>query len=111
MKRQPGKDIIIFGSGSIVSQLTRHGLIDEYQIVVGPVLLGAGRALFSGARGRGEAGPARGQAVPVGQRDAALRAAEERRELSWAGAISGIVRPWTWTSTSSAASRAAWSWR
>jgi dihydrofolate reductase len=43
MKGQPGKDFIIFGSGSIVSQLTQEGLIDEYQLVVCPVLLGGGR--------------------------------------------------------------------
>ncbi len=48
LKRQPGKDIIIFGSGSIVSQLTQHGLIDEYQFVVSPLLLGGGRPLISG---------------------------------------------------------------
>jgi dihydrofolate reductase len=48
LKRQPGKDIMIFGSGSIVSQLTEHGLIDEYQFIVGPVLLGGGRPLVSG---------------------------------------------------------------
>ena len=52
MKRQPGKDIIMFGSGAIVSQLTRHGLIDEYQFVVGPVLLGGGRRLFGGLEDR-----------------------------------------------------------
>jgi dihydrofolate reductase len=40
MKRRPGKDMIIFGSGSIVSQLTQHGLIDEYQMVVCPIFLG-----------------------------------------------------------------------
>ncbi len=43
MKEQPGKDIIIFGSSSIVSQLTEEGLIDEYQVAVCPVLLGKGR--------------------------------------------------------------------
>jgi dihydrofolate reductase len=48
LKRQPGKDIMIFGSGSIVSQLTRHGLIDEYRFVVGPILLGGGRTLLDG---------------------------------------------------------------
>ena len=47
LKRQPGKDIMIFGSGSIVSQLTEHGLIDEYQFVVSPVLLGSGRQLLT----------------------------------------------------------------
>ena len=48
MKRQPGKNMIVFGSGSIVSQLTQHGLIDEYQFVVCPVFLGSGRPLLSG---------------------------------------------------------------
>jgi len=48
MKRQPGHDMIVFGSGSIVSQLTQHGLIDEYQFVVNPILLGSGRSLVSG---------------------------------------------------------------
>ena len=48
MKRQPGRNMIVFGSGSLVSQLTQHGLIDEYQFVVSPILLGSGRPLFSG---------------------------------------------------------------
>ena len=48
MKKQPGPDMLIFGSGSIASQLTEHGLIDEYRFVVGPVLLGRGRPLISG---------------------------------------------------------------
>ena len=48
LKQRPGKDIMIFGSGSLVSQLTEHGLIDEYQLVVGPVFLGSGRLLLSG---------------------------------------------------------------
>lgn len=48
MKRQPGSDILVFGSGSIASQLTEHGLIDEYQFVVSPVLLGSGRTLLGG---------------------------------------------------------------
>jgi dihydrofolate reductase len=49
LKSGPGKDIMIFGSGTIVSQLTQHGLIDEYQFVVSPVLIGSGRQLLSGA--------------------------------------------------------------
>ena len=36
----------ILGSGSIVSQLASQGLIDEYQIVVNPIVLGKGRTLF-----------------------------------------------------------------
>jgi dihydrofolate reductase len=47
MKRQPGKDMIIFGSGSVVSQLTQHELIDDYQFIVCPVLLGSGRSLLN----------------------------------------------------------------
>jgi dihydrofolate reductase len=47
IKRQPGKGMMIFGSGSIVSQLTEHGLIDEYQFVLCPILLANGRPLLS----------------------------------------------------------------
>ena len=48
MKKEPGEDMAILGSGSIVSQLAQEGLIDEYQIVVNPVALGKGRTLFDG---------------------------------------------------------------
>jgi dihydrofolate reductase len=48
MKAEPGSDMIVFGSGSIVGQLTEHGLIDEYVLVVNPILLGDGRSLISG---------------------------------------------------------------
>ncbi len=40
LKSESGPDMVILGSGSIVSQLAREGLIDEYQIVVVPVVLG-----------------------------------------------------------------------
>jgi dihydrofolate reductase len=46
LKQQDGPDIVILGSGSIVSQLTEARLIDEYQIVVNPIVLGRGRSLF-----------------------------------------------------------------
>lgn len=46
MKEASGTDIMMFGSGSIVSQLTNLGLIDEYQFVVGPTILGNGKQLF-----------------------------------------------------------------
>ncbi len=48
MKQQRGKDMIIFGSASIVSQLTEHCLIDEYHVVVCPVILGSGKPLVDG---------------------------------------------------------------
>ena len=48
MKYAPGQDMAVLGSGSIVSQLAQEGLVDEYQLVVNPVVLGAGRTLFDG---------------------------------------------------------------
>ena len=48
LKNEPGKDMAILGSGSIVSQLAPERVIDEYQIVVNPVVLGRGRTMFDG---------------------------------------------------------------
>jgi dihydrofolate reductase len=52
LKQQPGPDLVILGSGSIVSQLTGARLIDEYQLVVNPVVVGKGRTLFETVEGR-----------------------------------------------------------
>jgi len=52
MNQQPGKDMVIFGSGSIVSTLMQLGLIDEYRIIVNPVVLGNGKPLFKGINGK-----------------------------------------------------------
>ncbi|OGU01008.1 MAG: hypothetical protein A2W29_10810 [Gemmatimonadetes bacterium RBG_16_66_8] len=52
MKSEPGPGMAILGSGSIVSQLTQAGLIDEYQIVVHPVVLGQGMTMFAGIKTR-----------------------------------------------------------
>lgn len=46
LKSAPGKNITIMGSGTIVSQLTQAGLIDEYHVVVVPILLGRGKTMF-----------------------------------------------------------------
>jgi dihydrofolate reductase len=51
LKRRPGKGIMIFGSGSIIQQLTDWGLIDEYQLMVNPLVLGRGAPLFKGTKG------------------------------------------------------------
>ena len=52
LKEQDGDgDITLLGSGSIVAQLAGAGLIDGYQLVVNPVIIGKGRTLFEGARG------------------------------------------------------------
>jgi dihydrofolate reductase len=46
-KRQSGKDMVVLGSSTIVSSLLDEDLIDEFRIRVQPVVLGAGRPLFS----------------------------------------------------------------
>jgi dihydrofolate reductase len=51
LKRGPGKDIMVFGSGSVVSRLTELGLVDAYDLIVAPVLLGRGRPLVDGLSG------------------------------------------------------------
>jgi dihydrofolate reductase len=48
MKAEGGEGMVIFGSGEIVALLAQAGLIDEYQIVVSPVALGGGKAMFEG---------------------------------------------------------------
>lgn len=48
LKEQPGRDMVIYGSGIIVSTLTWLGLIDEYRLIVNPVILGNGKPLFNG---------------------------------------------------------------
>jgi dihydrofolate reductase len=46
LKRRPGKDITIIGSGALVRSLLEEGLIDEIQLMVHPVVLGSGKRLF-----------------------------------------------------------------
>ena len=49
LKSEPGADLVILGSGELVASLGPAGLIDEYQLVIVPVVLGRrGRSLFGG---------------------------------------------------------------
>src|SRR5262249_22215045 len=50
MKSEPGPEMTILGSGSIVAQLAQARMIDEYHIVVCPIILGRGRSLFEGVQ-------------------------------------------------------------
>jgi dihydrofolate reductase len=52
LKQEPGKDMVIYGSGSIVSAFAQAGLIDDYWIFVNPVVLGSGKVLFKGLDNR-----------------------------------------------------------
>jgi len=54
LKKEPGKDLVIYGSATLVSALMKAGLIDEYQIFLQPVVLGAGRPEFKGLKDRYE---------------------------------------------------------
>jgi dihydrofolate reductase len=48
LKSQPGKDMIIFGSSDLAVSFIELGLIDEFRILVNPVVLGRGKILFQG---------------------------------------------------------------
>lgn len=50
LKQEPGKNIVIFGSGTIVQALTNLNLIDEFRLMVNPVVLGQGKPMFKDMR-------------------------------------------------------------
>ena len=52
LKQEPGKDILIYGSVSIIQTLTNLGFVDEYQLLVHPVILGGGKPLFANIQDR-----------------------------------------------------------
>ena len=47
LKQQPGKDIEMYGSATLMQTLIQHGLIDEYRIWVHPFVIGGGKRLFT----------------------------------------------------------------
>jgi dihydrofolate reductase len=48
LKQLPGKDMVILGSASLASFLLQLGLVDEYRVILTPVLIGRGKPLFEG---------------------------------------------------------------
>lgn len=50
LKEQSSKNIALLGSGSVLTQFAEHNLIDEYQIMIDPVAIGAGIPLLNGVR-------------------------------------------------------------
>jgi len=54
LKQQNGKDILVFGSGILAHFLKENGLVDEYHLLVYPVVLGSGKRLFKDADDKNE---------------------------------------------------------
>ncbi len=52
LKQQPGQDLVMYGSHDLMHRLLDHDLIDEFRILVHPVLLGKGRRFFDDGAGR-----------------------------------------------------------
>lgn len=50
LKKLPGNNITLLGSGSILTLLAENGLIDEYLIMIDPVAIGAGSTMFNGIK-------------------------------------------------------------
>ncbi len=46
LKELPGKDMFVFGSGELASFLAQHDLIDEYRLIISPIVLGKGNSMF-----------------------------------------------------------------
>jgi dihydrofolate reductase len=52
LKRQPGRDLAILGSGDLLETLIPLGVVDEYRLMINPLVLGQGKPLFKDARQR-----------------------------------------------------------
>ncbi|RYY96619.1 MAG: dihydrofolate reductase [Chitinophagaceae bacterium] len=52
IRREPGKDIWLFGGAALTASLLQLGLVDEFQLAVHPLLLGGGKPLFQEAADR-----------------------------------------------------------
>ncbi|TAL29568.1 MAG: dihydrofolate reductase [Spirochaetes bacterium] len=52
LKNMPGKDLVIFGSGGLVASLAQIDMIDEFRLMVNPVVVGEGKSMFAGLKGR-----------------------------------------------------------
>jgi dihydrofolate reductase len=54
LREQPGKDLVALGSGELVGSLIQRDLVDEYILLIHPLILGSGRRLFTDGVGSAE---------------------------------------------------------
>ena len=47
LKQQPGKDLVVLGSGELVQSLMARNLVDRFVLLIHPIVLGSGRRLFT----------------------------------------------------------------
>jgi dihydrofolate reductase len=66
LKEQPGKGLIVYGSGGLTNTLMEHDLIDEYRLWVHPVVLGRGNSLFEDGAERMDLELVDSTAIPSG---------------------------------------------
>jgi dihydrofolate reductase len=52
MKQQPGMNMLALGGATLISNLMNLGLIDEVHLMINPLILGGGKALFKDVKGR-----------------------------------------------------------
>jgi dihydrofolate reductase len=52
IKQQPGKDMVLLGGAGLVTTFMNLGLIDEYHLIVNPIVLGGGKPLFKDVKER-----------------------------------------------------------
>jgi dihydrofolate reductase len=52
LKQQPGKEMLVLGGVTVVSSLMNLGLIDELRLMVNPLVLGGGKAMFKDVKER-----------------------------------------------------------
>jgi dihydrofolate reductase len=66
LKQEPGKELQVMGSGELIQQLMRDNLIDEYMLLIHPLVLGSGRRLFADTGARNALRLVNAQASPSG---------------------------------------------
>jgi dihydrofolate reductase len=48
LKKLPGKDLVMLASSDLAVSLLKEGVIDEFQVIINPIILGSGKSLFKG---------------------------------------------------------------